>query len=52
MLSKNRDWLNALWEHLTQDKEASELYFDCTVKLLCMITISGNWWDPERAKLA
>ncbi len=52
MLPGSRDWLNALWTHLTPDPNpAAEPYYDCTVKLLCMITISGNWWDPERAKL-
>lgn len=52
MLPGSRDWLNALWTHLTPEPNpAGEPYFDCSVKLLCMITISGNWWDPERAKL-
>jgi hypothetical protein len=52
MLPGSRDWLNALWTNLTPaPNPADGLYFDCTVKLLCMITISGNWWDPTSAKL-
>lgn len=51
-LPGNQAWLDALWTDLAPERnDASEQYFHCTVKLLCMITISGNWWDPRSARL-
>ena len=29
----------------------NEPYFESTVKLLCLITIAGDWWDPKGAGL-
>ncbi len=41
----NQEWLDALWAdlvHLSPDEEA---YYGNTLKLLCMIVLSGNWWQ-------
>jgi endo-1,4-beta-D-glucanase Y len=40
-------WLNALWSSMTQNHPiASEDYYGNTLKMLVMITVSGNWWTP------
>ncbi|MEI6560620.1 MAG: glycosyl hydrolase family 8 [Verrucomicrobiota bacterium] len=39
-------WLNALWEDLRARNPAAEDYYGNTVKLLTMIVVSGNWWQP------
>lgn len=41
-------WLDALWNDLRNQKPDDEDYFGNTVKLLTMIVISGNWWQPEK----
>ena len=47
----NQAWLDALWSNLLDgdslDSDGKEEYFRATVKLLCMIVLSGNWWDPQ-----
>ena len=51
MLPGDQAWLDALWENLTPSPNlVNEPYFESTVKLLCMITVSGNWWDPKGVK--
>ncbi|MCX6967004.1 MAG: glycosyl hydrolase family 8 [Verrucomicrobia bacterium] len=39
-------WLDALWADLLQRKPEREDYYGNSVKLLTMIVISGNWWQP------
>lgn len=39
-------WLDALWAHLVQRKPAGDDYFGNSVKLLTMVVLSGNWWQP------
>ena len=39
-------WLNALWADLLARKPDAEDYYGNSVKLLTMIVISGNWWQP------
>ncbi|WP_176452403.1 hypothetical protein [Brevibacillus laterosporus] len=45
--SKNQDWLNKLWTHMASSSIKSNEYFDNSIRLLTMITASGNWWLPE-----
>lgn len=45
--SKNQDWLNKLWTHMASSPTKSNEYFDNSIRLLTMITASGNWWLPE-----
>ncbi|MCR8979969.1 hypothetical protein [Brevibacillus laterosporus] len=45
--SKNQDWLNKLWTHMASSSTKSNEYFDNSIRLLTMITASGNWWLPE-----
>lgn len=43
----NQNWLNSLWNFTTIDKPTSSAnYFDNTLRLLCLIMVSGNWWTP------
>lgn len=44
--SKNQQWLNGVWDYLHGFKLKDYDYYDNTIKLLCMITISGNYWRP------
>ena len=42
----NQQWLNDLWSY-TSDVQTSEAnYFANSIRLLCYIVISGNWWTP------
>ena len=41
-----QEWLNALWSNLLARELAHETYFGNTIKLLTMIVVSGNWWQP------
>ena len=45
--SGSQSWLNDIWTVLVDSDD--ELYFDDTIRLLSMITMSGNWWAPEVA---
>lgn len=42
----NQDWLNDLWTFTSAQPTSSANYFDNTLRLLCFIIISGNWWTP------
>lgn len=44
--SSNQDWLNNLWKAMASSKTADGAYFDNSIRLLVMITVSGNWWTP------
>ncbi len=39
-------WLDALWAHLAARPPGEEGYYGNTIRLLTMIVISGNWWQP------
>jgi hypothetical protein len=40
-------WLDELWAALlARDATADDDYFSNSVKLLCLIVLSGNWWAP------
>ena len=43
-----QDWLNALYDELLNHNDITAGdYYSNTLKLLSMITISGNYWNPE-----
>jgi endoglucanase len=44
--SSNQLWLNNIWDYLTGFKLAEFDYYDNTIKMLCMLIISGNYWIP------
>jgi len=44
----NQNWLNKLYEELITNNDLQNGdYYSNTIKLLSMITISGNYWNPE-----
>jgi len=43
---KNQVWLNKVWDYLTAFKLKDFDYYDNTIKLLDMIIVSGNYWEP------
>jgi len=44
---KNQQWLNKVWDYTVKFKMKDFDYYDNTIKLLNMIIISGNYWQPE-----
>lgn len=50
--SGNQSWLNDTYDHLLSMRSGDFLYFDNTLKVLSMIVLSGNWWDPFAIRLS
>ncbi|HTI61101.1 glycosyl hydrolase family 8 [Mucilaginibacter sp.] len=44
---KNQKWLNAVWDYLVNFKLKDYDYYDNSIKLLDMIILSGNYWEPR-----
>lgn len=44
--SSNQAWLNSLWSKIVSTSITSDAYYGNSIKMLCMITVSGNWWTP------
>lgn len=45
----NQNWLNILYEELITNNDLRDGgYYSNTIKLLSMITISGNYWNPDK----
>lgn len=42
----NQKWLNSLWKAMAESPTKDGAYFDNSIRLLVMITVSGNWWSP------
>ena len=40
----NGPWLGKLWDHVAAQGPSD--YYGDTLKLLCMLVMSGNWWAP------
>ena len=47
---KNQAWLNKIWDYLVAFKLKDYDYYDNTIKLLDMLIITGNYWDPGQVK--
>jgi endo-1,4-beta-D-glucanase Y len=47
MVGTSHDWLNALWDALSDETREDKLYLGDTLQLLSLIAMSGNWWTPE-----
>lgn len=41
---ENQEWLNAMWSEINSQSVSSGAYFGNSIKMLCLITLSGNWW--------
>ena len=42
----HQDWLNALWDFVVASDDPGDRYYARTLKMLCLIAMSGNWWSP------
>lgn len=43
----NQAWLNSLYSEVVSAKISDGDYYSNTIKLLSMMTISGNYWNPK-----
>ena len=41
----HQGWLNSLWDHIAASDESGDRYYGRTLKMLCLIAMSGNWWS-------
>ena len=46
----HQEWLNALWDHIVASDEPDDRYYARTLKMLCLIAMSGNWWSGEEER--
>jgi hypothetical protein len=46
MVSDNQNWLNSLYSKLINNSIDSSDYFGNTLKLLYLIVLTENWWEP------
>lgn len=46
--SRNQEWLNKLWNRINTFIPYDNNYYSNSIKLLCMIVLSGNWWFPQK----
>jgi hypothetical protein len=44
--ASNQKWLNAIWDLVVSRSIEEEDYYGNSLKLLCLIVMSGNWWKP------
>jgi endo-1,4-beta-D-glucanase Y len=44
----HQDWLNALWDFIVASDDPGDRYYARTLKMLCLIAMSGNWWSPSQ----
>lgn len=44
--ASNQNWLNALWSYTSSQPTSDENYFANSIRLLCFLVITGNWWTP------
>jgi len=43
---KDQAWLDALSAAMIKRSPDDADYFDGTIKMLCLLVVSGNWWSP------
>ncbi len=44
--ARNQKWLNDIWDYMTGFKIKDFDYYDNTLKMLCMLIVSGNYFMP------
>ncbi len=42
----NQDWLNKIWDYMLHFRRSEFGYYDNSIKMMAMIIISGNYWQP------
>lgn len=46
--ANNQTWLNALWSYTSAQPTRGGNYYGNTLRLLCFLVVSGNWWTPNQ----
>ena len=41
--AENQEWLNELWSYNTGLQTSEQYYYGNTLRLLCVMTVTGNW---------
>ena len=44
---KNQQWLNNAYNLLLLQQLNTNSYYENTLKMLYLIVLSGNWWNPN-----
>jgi len=44
----NQIWLNKVWDYMVHFRAADFDYYDNSIRVICMLILSGNYWAPER----
>ncbi len=44
--NNNQEWLNDCWDYIDQLEVKDYRYYDNTIQLLTLISLSGNFWLP------
>jgi endo-1,4-beta-D-glucanase Y len=45
--ARNQEWLDRLWEKIVSVGPEEDDYYGNTIKLLCLVALSRNWWEPS-----
>jgi len=45
---ENQAWLNKLWDYMVHFRASEFDYYDNSIRVICMLIISGNYWAPEK----
>lgn len=46
MQSNQQTWLNALTKHCLEEPLEAQAYYENTIKAICLLIASGNYWQP------
>ncbi|HVV05576.1 MAG TPA: glycosyl hydrolase family 8 [Puia sp.] len=44
---ENQIWLNRLWDYMVHFRASEFDYYDNSIRMICMLILSGNYWAPE-----
>ncbi|MFI5193288.1 MAG: glycosyl hydrolase family 8 [Chitinophagales bacterium] len=50
--AKNQKWLNSIWDYMLQFKLNDFDYYDNSIKMISLLIISGNFWEPSAPSIA
>lgn len=49
--ARYQSWLNTLWSYTLAHGDQPNQYYDDTIKMICLIVMSGNWWQPSYQRI-
>jgi hypothetical protein len=47
----NQRWLNSIWDYLVQFKLKDFDYYDNSIKMISLLIVSGNYWNPANSSV-